>query len=157
MNIKYNQEKSQDPSYGVIEIWDKSKLIFSITGNIREFLEWVIFNRTLIINELFFFGNENCSLAQRMRIAREIEFNDELDDNIVFDYWHGQIFEYYKSHGLTFALRGFDNLDIIIGKNLKQGEFSCYKDGKELLRYKFDLDAFFHEVEIRYKEIEKEM
>jgi hypothetical protein len=78
------------------------------------------------------------------------------EDNYVSDYWHEQIFEYYKHHGLTFGLRGFDNMNIIIGKNLGKGEFSCYEDDKELFRYQFDLDEFYRKVELKYQELQNE-
>lgn len=154
MKIIYNQEKSIDISYGVIELWSNSNLLFSVTGNLKEFLTWLISVKEYMFNEHFFFGNENISLAQRLYCAREIEFNDELaEDNIVSDYWHEQIFEYYKNHGLVYGLRGFNNKNIILGKNQGHGEFSCYEDGKELFRYDFDFNEFYRVVESKYQEI----
>lgn len=156
MRVIYNQSESKDPSYGYIEFYQDDLLLFYVIGNLNELLNWLINSKTHIMENLFFFGNENNSLAIRLDSAREIEFNLDLDENVVFDQWHGHIFEYYKYHGLTFGLRGFDNKDIIIGKNLNTGEFSCCEDGKEIFRYEFHLDEFYREVELKYQELQNE-
>jgi hypothetical protein len=155
MRIIYNQKNSKDSSYGMIEFWENSNLICSVKGNLKEFLQWLISVKECILKELFFYGSETNSLAKRLNFARNIEFNEELsEDNLVSDYWHEQIFEYYKKHGLVFGLRGFNNQNLIIGKNLKKGELSCYEDGMETLRFQFDLNDFFNEVELMLKELE---
>lgn len=156
MRIVYNQSESRDRSYGYIEFYQNDILLFNVIGNLFELLNWLLDSKTQIIENLFFFGNETNSLASRLDRAREIEFNLDMDENVVFDQWHGHIFEYYKYHGLTFGLRGFDNKDIIIGKNMKAGEFSCCEAGKDLFRFKFDLNEFYNEVEIKYQELQNE-
>lgn len=100
---------------------------------------------------MFFYGNENDSLAKRLYLARNIDFNESMGSgNIVADYWHDQIFDYYHTHGLTFGLRGFDNMDVIIGKNTGDGELSYCDEGKEVFRYNFSLNDFYKVVEETY-------
>lgn len=153
MQLKIIKKDSLTNEFGLIEFWDQNTCLFTVGGKLMEFFNWILGNKDYISDEIFFYGNEINSLSQRINEARNIDFNEELDDNKVFDYWHKQIYDYYKTHGLTFALRGFNNLDVIIGKNQGHGEFSCYEDGKELFRYDFDFNDFYREVESKYQEL----
>jgi hypothetical protein len=147
MEIRFTSLNSNDFNLGQIEFELDNVVIFTLGGNIKKLLLWLLINKHNICTDLFFYGNEIKSLAKRMYDARNLEFNTNQGElNIVSDYWHEKIYEYYECHGLTFGLRGFNNLDVIIGKNSGKGEFSCVKEGIELFCYSFDLEEFYAEV-----------
>jgi len=145
------EPKQPEVDHGMIYFDFENDNLVSMQGSYQSVLKWLLDKEQSIKSDLLFYGDHSKSLARRIDEAFKVIFNQELDDNTVFDCWHDALSKFYHDHGFRFASRGVNNDDLIIGFNNGMGEISCIKEGQEVHNFNFDIINFYNVVKEVYK------
>ena len=134
--------------WGVIELKilseDRTKVVknvFKLEWDLRVLILWGLENKQNIFNETvpFVISDNNDSIAKQIHTFYQ---KNDFEDEILMD----RVFEYRRSHGLRFALRGTDIPEIYIGKSGDNIEISFFEKNGEW-RYYINPLTFFECIE----------
>lgn len=123
--------------------------VFKIKWDINCLLNWAVENKNSLLFEPFPMPTiVGRTLAESIRAfyrAVDLEDDEKVDEKL------DEMYDYRTRHGLRFALRGVDILDIYLGLNSTGYEISCFDEieGREPEHwaYQVDLESFIEDVE----------
>lgn len=116
------------------------KLLQVVLENVSQ-IQWFIKNEDNIRNEeLPFYVKKNCSIAEAIE-----QFYENIDSDLEESKLLDSTYNYRNHHGIRFAFRGQDIVDLYIGLNHGEYEIS-YLKGSLLFKYVVDIDSFFEQL-----------
>lgn len=144
----YRDEKyDKDINWGQIKLllyrdnFVLEKELFTIEWDFRDIINWFSINKEALINESFPFSKSHGSIAKKVFDLLEDENSDEDQIDILY--------EYRTRHGIRFALRGTNIVDLYLGKTNSTYEVSLF-DSNNDWRYQIDLIDFVNKLPINY-------
>lgn len=117
------------------------KEVVKLEWDIREIINWLVENKEAILLADYPIESnyKDYSIAQKIF---DFYNKEGMLDKVLLD----KVFDYRKTHGLRFGLRGTDIDDIFIGKNGKKHEISFFNK-KSFWENEIDLTPFFCKIE----------